>query len=183
MKSIFKDFIYPVLILGGICLIVAFALSQTYKVTDPIIVAEQSRQDDLSRAEVLNGDASEFTEIELTQTSEDVLSVYQNKSGYAIQSSSKGFGGKIYVMVGIDPAGKLIGVKLTKHSETPGLGTKVGLEDFTGRFIEKTHADIEAVDTISGATVSSKAFKKAVDNAYIVFEQVAATSNKEKGGE
>ena len=46
--------------------------------------------------------------------------------GYAISGyTTKGFSGKIEVMVGFTPEGIITKVMVTKHTETPGLGTKV----------------------------------------------------------
>jgi len=36
----------------------------------------------------------------------------------------KGFGGPVKVLVGFDAEGQILGVMVTEHSETPGLGTK-----------------------------------------------------------
>lgn len=51
--------------------------------------------------------------------------------------SMKGFAGKVVVMVGMDPAGKIRTVIVTKQNETPGLGTVV-----TDRKREKTISDL-----------------------------------------
>lgn len=46
--------------------------------------------------------------------------------GYAISGyTMKGFSGKIEAMVGFTPRGIITKVMVTKHTETPGLGTKV----------------------------------------------------------
>ena len=46
--------------------------------------------------------------------------------GYAISGyTMKGFSGKIEAMVGFTPKGIITKVMVTKHTETPGLGTKV----------------------------------------------------------
>jgi electron transport complex protein RnfG len=46
--------------------------------------------------------------------------------GYAILGfTDKGFSGRIEAMVGFKPNGEITKVMVTKHAETPGLGTKV----------------------------------------------------------
>lgn len=51
--------------------------------------------------------------------------------------SKKGFAGKVVVMVGMDPTGKINTVIVTEQKETPGLGTAV-----TDRVREKTIFDL-----------------------------------------
>jgi electron transport complex protein RnfG len=51
--------------------------------------------------------------------------------------SMKGFAGKVVVMVGMEPSGKIRKVIVTKQNETPGLGTVV-----TDRKREKTISDL-----------------------------------------
>ena len=41
------------------------------------------------------------------------------------QAAAKGFGGPVQVLVGIQPDGQVRKVLVTKHAETPGLGTQV----------------------------------------------------------
>ncbi len=175
--KIYKEFIYPILVLGGICLVVALLLSLTHKTTEPIIKEQERVAADRARAEVMtmgdtvNADIA-FEKVTLSSKLEGIENVYRCELGYAILATSKGFGGTIYVMVGIDNDGKIIKVKLTKHNETPGLGSKVGLTDFTSRFYEKSATEAESADTISGATISSKAFKKAVANAFLAYDNL-----------
>ena len=45
--------------------------------------------------------------------------------GYVGQGSSSGYGGKITVLAGFDVAGKITGVQILEHKETPGLGANV----------------------------------------------------------
>ena len=82
-------------------------------------------------------------------------------------------------MVGVDSLGAIQGMKVLKQVETPGLGTKVeeikyGEEDpwFTRQFLSK-QADQVAVDkdggdiqSITGATISSRALTQSVVAAY-----------------
>ena len=48
--------------------------------------------------------------------------IADNKAGMAVTAEYKGFGGAVKVMIGIDANGEITGVKVTEHSETPGLG-------------------------------------------------------------
>lgn len=83
----------------------------------------------------------------------------------AIEGKGKGFGGLIGVMVGINKDGKLLDIGITGHSETPGIGTKVAEASFTDKFKGLTIKEEPKVDSISGATYSSKGVVAAVNQA------------------
>jgi len=65
-------------------------------------------------------------------------------------------------MVGVDPEQEMItGIKILSHSETPGLGARIGEAAFQDQFEQKPiNDDYEVnkdVDGVTGATVSSRA--------------------------
>lgn len=177
--SILKEFIYPTCILAVVCLIISCALAVTFKATDPIIQEAIKNDADFARTQVFTGD-SNFKKIELTVPIENCTEIYKamNDSGYVFTTTAKGFGGTMSVMVGIDADAKITGVKLMTHNETPGLGTKTAEPSFTEQFIGIQTQEVDPqVDTISGATISSNAFKRAVETAFVAFEEV------KKGGQ
>ena len=98
--------------------------------------------------------------------------------GYAASVAPTGFGGPVNLMVGVDSSDTIVGVRVVSHSETPGLGSRVGGNDFLSQFSgKKTDA---TVDAISGATISSKAVMtgvKSVDNGGVVLADYAAEQN------
>lgn len=86
--------------------------------------------------------------------------------GYIVQCTSKGFGGPLNLIVGFDMNGKVIGVRFANTpSETPGLGMKTTESSFLDSWAGRSSEDVSEVDTISGATVSSSAFKQAMSLA------------------
>ena len=100
--------------------------------------------------------------------------------GVAFESSAKGFGGDIGVMVGFDLTKNTIaGVAVTTHSETPGLGAKAQTdpafgEQFRDLPIDTTFAvkqDGGGIDAISGATVTTRGVCKAVSEAAEFFQE------------
>lgn len=46
--------------------------------------------------------------------------------GYAFEISGRGYAGDIVFMVGVDQNGKILGLTVLSHDETPGLGSRVG---------------------------------------------------------
>ncbi len=92
----------------------------------------------------------------------------------AFEGSGKGFGGDLGIMVGVNlDDQKLIGVAVTTHSETPGLGAKAKDDPgFSSQFIGlpadgnvKVTNDGGNINAISGATITSRAVCNAVTTA------------------
>ena len=100
--------------------------------------------------------------------------------GAAVQSSTMGFGGDLKVLVGFDTEGNILGYTLLEHAETPGLGAKADQwfqKGQKGDIIGKSPAepltvskDGGQVDAITASTITSRAFLKAVNNAYNAYK-------------
>jgi len=83
----------------------------------------------------------------------------------ALEGKGKGFAGLIGVMVAVSKDGKLLDIGITSHSETPGIGSKVAEASFTEKF-KGLKAEVGVkIDSISGATYSSKGVIAAVNQA------------------
>ena len=100
-----------------------------------------------------------------------------NFQGAAVKTSEGGFGGKIDMMVGFLADGTIKGTSVLSHAETPGLGANM-TGKFKDQFVDKNPASYKLtvtkdggdVDAITAATITSRAFSKAVDKAYKAFE-------------
>ena len=100
-----------------------------------------------------------------------------NFQGAAVKTSEGGFGGKIDMMVGFLADGTIKGTSVLSHAETPGLGANM-TGKFKDQFVDKNPANYKLivkkdggdVDAITAATITSRAFSKAVDKAYKAFE-------------
>jgi electron transport complex protein RnfG len=99
----------------------------------------------------------------------------------AFESSGKGFGGDIGLMVGVNPnTDKIVGVGVTTHSETPGVGSRAKTDpDFVAQFtgqpmIEtfKVKADGGNVDALSGATVTSRGIAAGLTDAGSIYKRL-----------
>ena len=96
--------------------------------------------------------------------------------GAAVKTSEGGFGGKIDMMVGFAADGTIKGTSVLSHAETPGLGANM-TGKFKDQFVDKNPASYKLtvtkdggdVDAITAATITSRAFSKAVDKAYQAF--------------
>ncbi|HHT53866.1 MAG TPA: FMN-binding protein [Clostridiales bacterium] len=103
---------------------------------------------------------------------------YNGKTYYCVSVNSSGFGGDINILATFDKGGRIAGVSVVSHSETPGIGTNVFEDSYLAKFRGKATAD--EVDAISGATVSSKALKSGISTA---FDILAGAGMISSGGE
>ena len=99
----------------------------------------------------------------------------------AFESSGKGFGGDVGIMVGVDlDTDKILGVGVTTHSETPGMGSRAKTDptfvsQFKGQPLEqdfKVKSDGGQVDAITGATITSRAVAVGVTAAAKVYKEI-----------
>ncbi len=90
-------------------------------------------------------------------------------------TSPRGYSGDIALVVGLDAAGTLTGVRVTEHRETPGLGDRIEarksdwIEQFTGHSLANppeggwaVSQDGGGVEALTGATITSRAVVAAV---------------------
>ena len=181
MKSnTFKEYIAPVVVLVAICLVVTGLLAFVNSVTAPIIEANSIKAANEARAELLPA-ADTFTanEGELAVVEEGKIFatecyIADNGSGMVVTVKTKSFGGLLTEMIGLDSKGKITGVKVTAHGDTPGLGTKAHDAGYLQQYVGLTEAtDVTAkgdanVTHVSGATISSNAVHAGV---YAALEQ------------
>ena len=92
-------------------------------------------------------------------------------------ASEKGYSGLVKLMVGFLPDGTINNIEVLEQKETPGLGTKMKgekfLRQFRGKdpssFNLKVEKDGGGVDALAGATISTRAFSEATQQAYDIF--------------
>ncbi|MCR4511592.1 electron transport complex subunit RsxG [Pseudomonas sp. GLN_6] len=109
-----------------------------------------------------------------------------------------GYSGAIHLLIGIHADGRLAGVRVLGHRETPGLGDKIELaksawiRSFDGKSLSNPGEDGWAVkkdrgefDQFAGATITPRAVVKAVHKALQYFdahqEQLFAAQVKSNG--
>jgi electron transport complex protein RnfG len=97
--------------------------------------------------------------------------------GWGLKVGSRGYGGYIDLVLGLDRDGKVTGVTILSMNETPGLGTRIKTETgFLKQYAELpagfTEKDVKALDMISGATKSSRGVRNSAVVASIVFDKV-----------
>lgn len=95
-----------------------------------------------------------------------------------------GYAGEIKLLIGIQADGRIAGVRVTAHKETPGLGDYIDIakSNWIGQFVDKrvdtppaeawkVRKDGGQFDYLAGATVTPRAVVKAVHKALRYFEQ------------
>lgn len=101
----------------------------------------------------------------------------------AFETKASGYGGDMGVMVAFDTeTGKIIGVSVTTHNETPGVGATVEKDaDFKNQFAglpadadPKVKKDGGSINAMSGATITSRAVCKAVGKATDLYQQLSS---------
>lgn len=177
--------------LTTISLVAAGLLAAVYSVTkEPIANAEKEAQTK-AKMEVMPG----IKDIVIADEAQEqdgckiyVATANNTPCGAAVEVHENGFGGDFAIMVGFDLEGKILGYKVLNHQETPGLGSKMQ-EWFSNS--EKKGAcvigrvpgdkgltvskDGGEVDAITAATISSRAFLKAINHAAAAYAAYAKT--------
>ena len=172
-----KELVMPAVVLTAICLIVAVLLSATDLITRDRIAQQELLAAETARSEVLPA-ASSFEELplseEIIQTGVESLFAGSGGEGYVVSVISKGYGGDMSIMVGLDAEYRVTGIKILSSDETPGLGKKTENESFLSQYIgnsgsftvvKGTASGESEISAVTGATISSRAVTEAVNNA------------------
>ena len=150
----------------------------------PKIVEAEERDLQASLAEVLPAGFAdnELLKDTISLTGDDgkPVTIYRARkagsiTGAVFQTVGRGYGGEMIVLIGVDAKGTLLGARVIRHKETPGLGDKIELakskwiRDFEGKSLESPPAEKWAVkkdggvfDQFAGATITPRAVVKAV---------------------
>lgn len=155
-------YIKSVIALTAICAAISVLLALTNSITAPIIEKNASAAANEALL-VVYPDGGDFTQIDLTgkELPATVTDAYSaSNGGYVIKLLTSGYGANMVLMCGIDGAGTVTGATCLSSSETLGYEKTYG-DTLKG----KTTADIDAVETISGATMTTSGYKNAVKDA------------------
>lgn len=183
---------YQGLSLGLVCAVVALTLLVANRLTHQQIEA-QMQQDRLAvLRQVLPGelyDNNPLAEAFKLQDAElGEIEVYPARlegrlTAVAFQTSNIGYGGPIVQLIALDVQGRILGVRVLSHKETPGLADKIEIQKsdwitvFDGLSLENTALDQWAVkkdggrfDQFAGATITPRAIVKSTLQA-LQFQQ------------
>ena len=173
-----KAILVPTISLFLICLVVAVLLAGTNELTKGAIAENQQKKADNAKSEVCSA-AVTFEAAQGIESEAFIgLDENNNKVGYAIPTSQKGYGGDIEIMVGMDLGGNITGVSILSINETPGLGMNAKESSFreqfeglipAGGFTANGTEGKQQIDALTGATITSEAVSQAVNKAIDVY--------------
>ena len=191
MEKLSSNFRNMVLVLSGISIFSALALSSVFTVTqEPIAMSKMAKKLNAIK-EVLPPYDRVETKPTVVFEGADSVCVYMaydaNKQlvGGAVEAySESGYNGHIGIIVGFDKEGAIVNYSVLEQHETPGLGAKMVnwfKSDLKKCSIIGKNPSLEnltlsknggSIDAITGATISSKAFLFAVTNAHSAYARI-----------
>lgn len=157
-----KKYIKSIISLTVICAVIAAALAVTNLITAPIIEKNASAAANKALLVVMP-DGGDFTAVDLTKYTlpESVTEAYTaSNGGCVVKLKATGYGPNMVVMCGVDANGVVTGAVCLSSNET------LGVEKTFGETIKGVTVDtIEGLATVSGATMTTGAYKGAVKDA------------------
>ncbi len=143
-------------------------------VSDEVSANVTAQMEKISSSSLEDVDLTKYTDIhknvvsvKKTATGNYVLEV--KAAGYGINGGDKyhpASGEYIYIRVSMTRDGRIIDCLTVSQAETDGIGSVCADEKFYGQFVGKTEADYNSIDAISGATLTTDGYKKAILRAF-----------------
>ncbi len=165
----------PTLILTAICTVVTLLLAMTNMLTADRIAENASRKAAESRKKVLA--AEEYKPLDKDGAVYGAYDAEGHLLGVVITTVANGYGGKIEVMTGIRSNGEVSGVNILSMEETPGLGARGKEDSFLRQYKGADNPNLAVskdgggINALSGATITSRAITKAVNEAIVISNQ------------
>ena len=157
-----KNYIKSIISLTVIFAVVVVALAATNTITAPIIEKNAGAAANEALLVVMP-DGGEFTAADLTQYTlpESVLEAFTASNGGAVvKLTATGYGPDMIIMCGVDANGNVTGTVCLSSNETLGVEKTYG-DTLKGATIDT----IDGIATVSGATMTTGAYKSAVKDA------------------
>lgn len=183
LEAIREKIAYQPLLLGVFALLASGALAWASSATGDAIAAAEAKDLRDSLSEVLPAGVADNDflkdSIDLDKGGKPVT-IYRARKDGAVKAAlfkvaERGYGGEIQVLMAVDNEGRTLGVRVLKHTETPGLGDKIEIKkdpwvkSFDGKSLgdpspEKwgVKKDNGVFDQFAGATITPRAVVKAV---------------------
>ena len=156
-----------------ICAFVALALAGVNAITKDKIAANKAAKTAAALEKVLPG-VEGLEKMELAADAGIVTGIYGAGNSYAVEVAPNGFGGAITMMVGIVD-GKVTGISIISHAETPSLGAVAAAESAAGQSFRGQYTGQSGelavskeggtIDAITSATITSRAVTVGVNAA------------------
>jgi electron transport complex protein RnfG len=179
-------------ILGIFCLGFGAVLAVTNSLTEKDIGARamEDRQNSLSQVipDIIHDNNVVTNTLTMKNERDKEVTIYRatkdgKVTGVAYEIFGTGYAGEIKLMLGVDATGKVLGVRVLAHKETPGLGDKIDVKktkwilDFDGLSLGsppiekwKVKKDGGQFDQFAGATITPRGVVKAVKEGLQFFD-------------
>ena len=176
------------LILALYASVACVGLAFVYAGTAKVIAQRQEADQDAALRELFPA-ADSFTPVQGIASSDPAVTIEEGAVfaalkngetiGVALRTSRAGYGGAVKILVGVGVGGKISGVKILEHTETPGLGANAGsanyyvdrakgihfYDQFAGKKVSDSFVPKQDVIAITAATVTSRAVAASVKAA------------------
>jgi Na+-translocating ferredoxin:NAD+ oxidoreductase subunit G len=171
-------------ILGAFCLGFGLVLAVTDRITADDIAARalEDRQNSLKQVlpDSIHDNNPVTDTLSMTNPHGKQITVYRARqdgkvTGVAYEIFGSGYAGEMKLMMGVEADGRLLGVRVLAHKETPGLGDKIEAKKgdwilrFTGLSLGnpqperwKVKKDGGDFDQFAGATITPRGVVKAI---------------------
>lgn len=165
-----KKSMKSIVVLVSICGVIALLLALTNMITAPLVEENQRIATEKALKEVMpEGEGFEKVESELTLP-ETVTEAYREQGGgYVIKLKTAGYGSDFVILCGVRADGTVSGTVYLSSNETLGFEKTYG-ENFTNL----NQTGVLGVDTVSGATKTTEAYRSAVADAINAAEALRA---------
>ena len=182
---------YQPALLGTVALAAAAALSFAHLATREHIAAAEARDMQMTLAQVLPAgfadndllnDVMELPDPAGTPRRIHLARKDGQLAGVVFSTSTRGYGGEIRLLMAVARDGRVLGVRVLKHNETPGLGDKIEIARhpwitrFDGRSLQDPPPAKWAVtkdggiyDSFAGATITPRAVVRGVKDGLEFF--------------
>jgi electron transport complex protein RnfG len=182
--------VYQGLLLGGVALLTSAALAFASRATEADIRAAEAADLKASLSQVLPGEYdNDLLQDTVTLNGKDgEVLVYRARRAGKVEAVvyrviGHGYAGNIVCVMGLSREGKILGVRVIAHKETPGLGDMIEpakgkwIFDFDGKWLGDPPAEKWAVkkdggvfDQFAGATITPRGVVNAVKGGLEFFE-------------
>lgn len=183
-KNLWKAILIPTVSLFVICVVSTVLLALTNQVTSPMIAELAAKTAAETRQTVLSS-AKSFSDAKTVKLGGTDYTYYKGLNGdqvvgYVFTTQSKGYGGAVEIMTGVDLKGAVTGIQTLTLNETAGLGMNAKNESFRDQFkgksgkinVAKSNPGDDEIQALTGATITSKAVTDAVNIALELYTQV-----------
>ena len=194
LEALREKLAYQPILLGSVAMLAGASLTFPYHATKDHIAAAEAHDMQMTLAQVLpagfadNDMLKDILELAGPKADTKRTIHLAKKSGSVVGAvfsvAERGYAGDIKLLMAVDKQGSVLGVRVLKHVETPGLGDKIEfsrnpwITSFNGKSLSNpvpekwgVKKDGGIYDSFAGATITPRAVVKAVKGGLEYFKQ------------